>query len=133
MASSGSPSAPPASSPACSASAPAATSRAGARSAATRRAAAPAEAQPTVGMMRAGASAANSLRAVVSDVEYQGTYVLLGLRRPGALAATHVDADWSVMLPEATFLARPFQVGEPVQLSWESHQARALSAYAAAA
>jgi putative spermidine/putrescine transport system ATP-binding protein len=81
----------------------------------------------------AGASAANSLRAVVSDVEYQGTYVLLGLRRPGALAATHVDADWSVMLPEATFLARPFQVGEPVQLSWESHQARALSAYAAAA
>ena len=81
----------------------------------------------------AGASAANSLRAVVSDVEYQGTYVLLGLRRPGALAATHVDADWSVMLPEATFLARPFQVGEPVQLSWESRQARALSAYAAAA
>ena len=81
----------------------------------------------------AGCSAANSLRAVVSDVEYQGTYVLLGLRRPGALAATHVDADWSVMLPEASFLARPFQVGEPVQLSWESHQARALSGYAAAA
>ena len=68
----------------------------------------------------------NTLAAVVSDVEYQGTYVLLGLRRSGGLAATHADADWSVMLPEATFLARPYQVGEAVQLSWQLQLARPL-------
>lgn len=74
----------------------------------------------------AAASASHRLSAVVSDVEYQGTYVLLGLRRPGGPAITHADADWSVMLPEATFLARPYQVGEPVQLSWQPQQERPL-------
>ena len=73
------------------------------------------------------ASAPNSLRAVVSDVEYQGTYVLLGLRRPARATVTDGDADWSVMLPEATFLARPFHVGESVQLSWAAGQAHPLS------
>ena len=72
------------------------------------------------------AGGAHTLAAVVSDVEYQGTYVLLGLRRPGGLSATHADADWSVMLPEATFLTYPYQVGEAVQLSWQPQQARPL-------
>ena len=45
-----------------------------------------------------------ALPAPCTDVEYQGTYVLLGLQRAGRGAA---PAGVSVMLPEAAFVARP--------------------------
>ena len=74
-----------------------------------------------------GDIAPEHLAAVVSDIEYQGSYVLLGLRRPGSAPTSSADADWSVMLPEDVYLSRPFALGEGVSLSWLPHQAHALS------
>lgn len=66
-------------------------------------------------------------RAVISDVEYQGTHVLLGLKSEARASLLHVDAEWSVMLPEATYAQMPFATGEAVQLSWRQEQAHALT------
>ena len=60
--------------------------------------------------------------ATVTDVEYQGTYVLLGLDARTATGVTGV----SVMLPEAAFARRPYALNESVHLSW--HAAHALRA-----
>lgn len=62
-------------------------------------------------------------RAVVTDVEYQGTYVLLGLSPKASVQTT---ADWSVMLSETEFNKRPFAVGEAVQMLWTSEAAHTL-------
>lgn len=62
--------------------------------------------------------------ATVTDVEYQGTYVLLGLQAQDAAGANGV----SVMLPEARFAERPYALGEDVHLFWAPHQAHALPA-----
>lgn len=64
--------------------------------------------------------------AVVTDVEYQGTYVLLGLQPGASQASLQSTAELSVMLPEATFAARPYALGETVQLSWAPEAAHAL-------
>jgi putative spermidine/putrescine transport system ATP-binding protein len=63
--------------------------------------------------------------ATVRDVEYQGTYVLLGLQLDGDAATT---GPLSVMLPEATFVQRPYAPGERVDLSWDPALAHALAA-----
>jgi putative spermidine/putrescine transport system ATP-binding protein len=57
---------------------------------------------------------ATGLQATVTDVEYQGAYVALGLDAAGASGRTNV----SVTLPEARFSERPYTIGEPVLLSW---------------
>ena len=67
-------------------------------------------------------------RAVITDVEYQGTYVLLGLQNPGTAHTAHTTAEHSVMLSEARFADRPYTVGEHVQLSWLPEAAHALQA-----
>ncbi|MEI7515088.1 MAG: ABC transporter ATP-binding protein [Betaproteobacteria bacterium] len=68
----------------------------------------------------ADAEAGHAQAAVVSDVEYQGTYVLLGLQTPGASQSAHSTAQWSVMLSEAVFSAQQFAVGDAVLMSWPS-------------
>ena len=73
-------------------------------------------------------AADNTRPAVISNVEYQGTYVLLGLHAPGASQTTQSSADYAVMLPEAQFSKRPFAMGESVQLSWAPEMAHALAA-----
>ena len=70
----------------------------------------------------------NTRPAVVSNVEYQGTYVLLGLHAPGASQTTQSSADYAVMLPEGQFSQRPFAMGETVQLSWLPAVAHPLAA-----
>jgi putative spermidine/putrescine transport system ATP-binding protein len=67
-------------------------------------------------------------RAVITDVEYQGTYVLLGLQNPGTSQTAHTTAELSVMLSEAQFALRPFTLGETVQLSWAPEAAHSLHA-----
>ncbi len=62
------------------------------------------------------------LGATVTDVEYQGTYVLLGLQARTAAGDTGV----SVMLPERTYDAHRYAPGDAVHLSW--HEAHALTA-----
>jgi len=61
--------------------------------------------------------------AKITDVEYQGTYVLLGLDAENAGSTTGV----SVMLPEATFASRPYGLGENVRLSWAPPHAHPLA------
>ena len=56
------------------------------------------------------------LPATITDVEYQGTYVLLGLDAKTSTGATGV----SVMVHEAEFSQRPYAAGEAVHLSWQS-------------
>ena len=63
------------------------------------------------------------LGAHVTDVEYQGTYVLLGLALDGVAKARQTV---SVLLGEAAFLARPYASGDAVRLSWAEADARVL-------
>ena len=68
----------------------------------------------------------HNIRAVVSDVEYQGTYVLLGLQKPGVAHTASATAEFSVMVSEAQFAARPYRVAEAVQLAWAPDAAHPL-------
>jgi putative spermidine/putrescine transport system ATP-binding protein len=68
------------------------------------------------------AEAPFAIPGTVTDVEYQGSYVLLGLQAHDAAG----PAGLSVMLPEAQFIARRFTPGEAVQLSWTREHAHAL-------
>ncbi len=74
------------------------------------------------------ASTAEGVPARITDVEYQGTYVLLGLDARNNEGTTGV----SVMLPEATFAERPYQLDEHVRLSWAPPHAHPLAARATA-
>jgi putative spermidine/putrescine transport system ATP-binding protein len=74
------------------------------------------------------AASGASVGATITDVEYQGTYVLLGLQAIDQNGPTGV----SVMLPEATFDARPYALGETVNLSWTGHHAHPLAPAATA-
>jgi putative spermidine/putrescine transport system ATP-binding protein len=70
-----------------------------------------------------GTGASGGLAATVTDVEYQGTYVLLGLAlRDAAPNRGNV----SVLLGEAAFLAIPHAPGDAVRLAWAEADARAL-------
>nr|WP_316640562.1 ABC transporter ATP-binding protein [uncultured Roseateles sp.] len=68
----------------------------------------------------------HSKPAVITDIEYQGTYVLLGLQNPGVSQHANTTAELSVMVSEAAFAARPFALGEQVQLHWAPEAAHAL-------
>ncbi len=65
-------------------------------------------------------------RAVITDIEYQGTYVLLGLQNPGTAKTASSTAELSVMLTEAEFSQRPHTLGTDVQLSWSPASAHLL-------
>ena len=67
-----------------------------------------------------------SIAAIVTDVEYQGTYVLLGLQNPAAKHAVVTSAEYSVMLSESQFATTPFAVGDAVQLAWTPASAHVL-------
>ena len=69
------------------------------------------------------ASAESGLAARITDVEYQGTYVLIGLQLEGAAPER---SGVSVLLPEKTFGTHPYAVGDGVRLSWSPFDARAL-------
>jgi putative spermidine/putrescine transport system ATP-binding protein len=62
--------------------------------------------------------------ATVSDVEYQGSYVLLGLQLDQAEAGDKV----SVMLSEAAFVQAPYHPGDRVGLTWAPEQAHSFGA-----
>ncbi len=66
---------------------------------------------------------APSLAATITDVEYQGTYVLLGLELIQAAAGRK---SVSVLLGESAFLARPYETGQNVTLGWQETDARVL-------
>ena len=67
-------------------------------------------------------------RAVITDVEYQGTYVLLGLQNPGVSQTANTTAELSVLVSVAAFAAQPYALGENVQLSWAPEAAHSLQA-----
>ncbi len=75
-------------------------------------------------MRIAPASNSGGLAAAITDVEYQGTYVLLGLALEAAAPGRQ---NVSVLLGEAAFLASPYAQGETVRLSWADADARALA------
>ncbi|OYQ42377.1 Fe3+/spermidine/putrescine ABC transporter ATP-binding protein [Rhodoferax sp. TH121] len=75
----------------------------------------------------ANTDAPHTKPAVITDVEYQGTYVLLGLQNPGVAHTAHTTAEISVMVSEATFAQRPYAVGETVLLSWAPAAAHPLA------
>ncbi|MGK6309481.1 ABC transporter ATP-binding protein [Variovorax sp. DT-64] len=61
--------------------------------------------------------------ARVTDVEYQGTYVLIGLQLADAAPER---SGVSVLLPEKAFGTHPYAAGDGVRLSWSPADARAL-------
>jgi putative spermidine/putrescine transport system ATP-binding protein len=65
----------------------------------------------------------SSRHCVISDVEYQGTYVLLGMQSLAAKLDASATAEASVMLTESQFGVRPFAVGEAVQMVWATEAA----------
>ena len=71
-----------------------------------------------------GTPGMRGISARITDVEYQGTYVLLGLQAQNAGGETGV----SVMLPEAAFAAHPYTTGEPVNLDWTDAHAHGMRA-----
>jgi putative spermidine/putrescine transport system ATP-binding protein len=75
-------------------------------------------------MRVAPTGAGGGIPGTVTDVEYQGTYVLLGLKAQDGGGDTGV----SVMLPEHAYAERPWALGDAVQLSWAPEQAHALAA-----
>jgi putative spermidine/putrescine transport system ATP-binding protein len=66
----------------------------------------------------------DGLPGTVTDVEYQGSYVLLGLKAQDAAG----EQEFSAMLAEAAFHARPWSAGDSVRLSWPGERAHPLSA-----
>jgi putative spermidine/putrescine transport system ATP-binding protein len=68
-------------------------------------------------------STPSGLLATVTDVEYQGTYVLLGLQ---LAKAPEGKAGVSVQLAESAFDAQPYAVGDTVRLTWADAHARPL-------
>ncbi|MFO6420947.1 ABC transporter ATP-binding protein [Hylemonella sp. W303a] len=66
------------------------------------------------------ASNEQGIPATITDVEYQGTYVLLGLDARYTVDGVDRRADVSAMLPEAEFQARPYAPGESVRLNWHA-------------
>ncbi|MDR6889406.1 MULTISPECIES: ABC transporter ATP-binding protein [Variovorax] len=79
-------------------------------------------------MRIAPASGDRGIAAAITDVEYQGTYVLLGLALDAAAPGRQ---NVSVLLGEAAFLASPYAPGDAVRLAWAAADARALAAPAA--
>jgi len=77
----------------------------------------------------AGHTGQDGIKARVTDVEYQGTYVLLGLEVDQATPAMKTV---SVLLGEAAFLGRPYAPSDQVHLSWAVADARVLGAGVAA-
>ncbi|WP_213959052.1 ABC transporter ATP-binding protein [Variovorax sp. dw_954] len=73
--------------------------------------------------MRIRGADESGLGAVITDVEYQGTYVLLGLE---VTQATDGRKGVSVLLNESTFLGHPYSAGDHVTLSWDAADARVL-------
>ncbi|MDM0065521.1 ABC transporter ATP-binding protein [Variovorax sp. J31P207] len=70
-----------------------------------------------------GAAGEPGLAAQVTDVEYQGTYVLLGLRLTGVQPE---QSGISVLLSEQEFAGRSYEVGDSVRVSWAESDARTL-------
>ena len=66
----------------------------------------------------------DGLPGTVTDVEYQGTYVLLALKARDDAG----EQNFSVMVPEAAFRARPFKPGDAVALSWPAERGHPLPA-----
>ena len=69
------------------------------------------------------ATAEPGLAARITDVEYQGTYVLIGLHLEGAAPER---SGVSVLLSEKAFVTRSYEVGESVRLTWTEADARKL-------
>jgi len=61
---------------------------------------------------------AAGMPAIVTDVQYQGTYVLLGLQFPGSNLPVDSSAELSVMLSESRFAEQAYTPGQSVTLSW---------------
>jgi putative spermidine/putrescine transport system ATP-binding protein len=78
-----------------------------------------------IGRLNGQAAPAGSLQASVRDVEYQGTYVQLGL-------ASDANTDLLAVLPEEVFFADPINPGDRVSVSWSERDAHRLAGSAAA-
>ena len=73
-----------------------------------------------VGRLNGQASPAGTLEASVRDVEYQGTYVQLGLASEGVLELV-------ATLPEERFFSDPLNPGDRVCVSWHAADAHRLA------
>jgi putative spermidine/putrescine transport system ATP-binding protein len=73
------------------------------------------------------ADPSRAVPAIISDIEYQGTFVLIGLQNPQASHTASSANDYSVMVPEASFEPNRFTVGQTVQLSWTEQAAHRLA------
>jgi putative spermidine/putrescine transport system ATP-binding protein len=63
------------------------------------------------------------LPATLVDMEYQGSYGLLSLDVPQAS-----KTPLSVMLPEASYVARSFRLGQPYRVAWSEQDVHLLPA-----
>ncbi len=73
-----------------------------------------------IGRLNGQGLPAGALEAAVRDVEYQGTYVQLGLESDKA-------ADLLAVLPEDVFFADPINPGDRVSVSWSEGDAHRLA------
>jgi putative spermidine/putrescine transport system ATP-binding protein len=73
-----------------------------------------------VGRLNGQGLAAGALEAKIRDVEYQGTYVQLGL-------ASDAVSDLIATVPEEAFFADPLNPGDRVSVSWRATDAHRLA------
>jgi putative spermidine/putrescine transport system ATP-binding protein len=73
-----------------------------------------------VGRLNGQGLPAGALEASIRDVEYQGTYVQLGL-------ASDAASDLVATVPEEAFFADPLSPGDKVSVSWRSADAHRLA------
>jgi putative spermidine/putrescine transport system ATP-binding protein len=74
----------------------------------------------TIGRLNGQGLPPGSLAASVRDVEYQGTYVQLGL-------ASDASSELTAVLPENVFFADPISPGDRVSVSWSEGDAHRLT------
>lgn len=69
-----------------------------------------------------------SIPVVITDVEYQGTYVLLGMQPQGSVHTPHATAEFSAMVAEHQYANEPLAVGQNAYMHWQASQAHPLPA-----
>ncbi len=69
------------------------------------------------------AAAAGFCSAIITDIEYQGTHILIGLNAPEKVSHTIMNSEFSVLISEADFVASPFEMGQLVELTWPKESA----------
>ena len=70
-----------------------------------------------------------ALTVRITDIEYQGTHVLVGLQAQDEAHPQTAGAELTVMVPEDRFMSQPFQLGQLARVVWSADAAHYFTAH----